>query len=140
MKEGLSKISMQFFSNLFMTDFSEEFFRLSLSKTKISEERVDWVALSLREAVNNAIIHGNKNNPEKKVEVEIEFLDDEIYIRVWDEGDGFNPDSLPDPTKDENLLQPHGRGIFLIKQFVNKVEFISRNSGFGIELMIDLRK
>lgn len=121
-----------------MTDIVEDFFRLTLKQIKIDENRSDWVTLSLREAVNNAVLHGNKLDPQKKVEVEIEFLEGEVFIRIWDEGEGFDPNSLSDPTKEENLLKPHGRGIFLIKQFVDEVKFFPRNEGFGIELKVNI--
>lgn len=136
----LEKVSILFRSDLSITDCAEEFFRIAVKKWKIDEERIEWVALSLREAVNNAIIHGNQNDPEKKVEVVMEEGENEIFLRVWDEGGGFDVYSLPDPTKEENLLKPHGRGIFLISKFVDSVRFVCRESGFGIELKVEIKK
>lgn len=119
-----------------MTDIVEELFRTIIKDTKIKEDRIDWLALSLREAVNNAIIHGNKKDKSKNVEIEFIFFSDNLTIKVWDEGEGFNINALDDPTKEENLLKPHGRGIFLIQRFVDETKFICRNEGFGIELKI----
>lgn len=136
----LNKVSILFQSDLSMTDCVEEFFRTAVKSWNIEEERIDWVALSLREAVNNAIIHGNSGIFEKKVEVVMEADEKNILLKVWDEGRGFDINSLPDPTTEENLLRPHGRGIFLINKFVDSVEFICRETGFGIELKVNLSK
>jgi serine/threonine-protein kinase RsbW len=136
----LEKVSILFGSDLSMTDCAEEFFRTAVKRWNIEEGRIDWVALSLREAVNNAIIHGNQNNPEKKVEVVMEAGEKEIFLRIWDEGRGFDVYSIPDPTKEENLLRPHGRGIFLISKFVDSIKFVCRESGFGIELKVKLER
>lgn len=136
----LEKVSILFNSDLSMTDCAEEFFRAAVKRWNIEEERIDWIALSLREAVNNAIIHGNQNCRDKKVEVVMEAKDKEILLRIWDEGRGFDIYSLPDPTKEENLLRPHGRGIFLISKFVDSVKFVCRETGFGVELKVELKK
>lgn len=136
----LKKVDIIFQSDLSMTDCVEEFFRVSVKRWNIKEERIDWIALSLREAVNNAILHGNSCLKDKKVEVVMEMTENELVLKIWDEGKGFDINSLPDPTKEENLLRPHGRGIFLIGKFVDNVKFICRDSGFGIELKVDLKK
>ncbi len=123
-----------------MTDCVEEFFRTAVKRWDLEDDRIDWIALSLREAVNNAIIHGNSNLFEKKVEVVMEANEKNIVFKIWDEGRGFDINSLPDPTTEENLLRPHGRGIFLISKFVDGVKFICRETGFGIELKVNLSK
>ncbi|MBP1665636.1 MAG: putative anti-sigma regulatory factor, serine/threonine protein kinase, partial [Bacteroidetes bacterium] len=75
------------------------------------------------EAVNNAITHGNKANPQKLVDVEIEFDDDEIRITVSDEGEGFRPDKIPDPTLPENIEELSGRGVFLMTKLADSIKF-----------------
>jgi len=136
----LNKVSILFQSDLSMTDCVEEFFRTAVKRWDLEDDRIDWIALSLREAVNNAIIHGNSNLFEKKVEVVMEANEKNIVFKIWDEGRGFDINSLPDPTTEENLLRPHGRGIFLISKFVDGVKFICRETGFGIELKVNLSK
>lgn len=136
----LNKVSLLFQSDLSMTDCVEEFFRTAVKRWDLEDDRIDWIALSLREAVNNAIIHGNSNLFEKKVEVVMEANEKNIVFKIWDEGRGFDINSLPDPTTEENLLRPHGRGIFLISKFVDGVKFICRETGFGIELKVNLSK
>ena len=139
MSAGLRQMILKVASRLEVTDTVEEYFRLFVKSTGIAPDRADWIALSIREAVNNAILYGNKQDPSKIVEIVMEEAEDggSAAIRIWDEGEGFDIGNLPDPTKEENLLRPHGRGIFLIRQFVDDVRFTCRNpKGFGIELTI----
>lgn len=89
-----------------------------------------WLVTALREAVANAIRHGNQQLPERRVLIDLWFDDDEVVIRVEDEGEGFDFEAVPDPTDPEYLLQPSGRGIFYMRQFMTRVEF-SRASGGG---------
>jgi serine/threonine-protein kinase RsbW len=88
-----------------------------------------WLVTALREALANAIRHGNRQDPELKVRVDYVLEDSCIRIRVEDEGEGFDPATIPDPTVPENLLRPSGRGIFYMRQFMNRVEFDRAHSG-----------
>jgi len=81
------------------------------------------ILIATVEAVNNAIIHGNKSNPEKFVDVIFSRKEEELEIVVEDEGEGFDYESIPDPTAPENIENIHGRGVFLIKQLSDKVFF-----------------
>ncbi len=82
-----------------------------------------WLVTALREALANAIRHGNRQDPVRKVRVELSIRDRTVTMRVEDEGEGFDLAAVPDPTSPENLLRPSGRGIFYIRQFMNRVEF-----------------
>jgi len=82
-----------------------------------------WLVTALREAVANAIRHGNRQDPTRKVQVDLAIQDGRVTMRVEDEGNGFDPAAVPDPTSPENLLRPSGRGIFYIRQFMSQVEF-----------------
>jgi serine/threonine-protein kinase RsbW len=82
-----------------------------------------WLLTALREALANAVRHGNRQNPDQVVRVFFTIEDSTATIRVEDEGDGFDPADVPDPTTPENLLRPSGRGIFYMRQFMNRVEF-----------------
>jgi serine/threonine-protein kinase RsbW len=105
----------------------------------ISASRLDWVALSLREAVNNAVLHGNKKDPQKWIEVTMEQTGSEFIMQVLDEGQGFDTSVLSDPRSPENLFRPNGRGIFLIRQFSDRVSFIQSKDGrFGVEIAVKL--
>lgn len=108
-------------------------------EVELTEERVDWLALALREAVNNAVLHGNKKDATKWVEVEMERAEGALFIRVWDEGPGLDESCLRDPRSGENLFKPNGRGIFLIRQFVDGVSFLRTRPGhFGVQMRVDL--
>jgi serine/threonine-protein kinase RsbW len=82
-----------------------------------------WLVTALREALANAVRHGNQQNPDQVVRVFFTIENSTATIRVEDEGDGFDPADVPDPTTPENLLRPSGRGIFYMRQFMNRVEF-----------------
>jgi serine/threonine-protein kinase RsbW len=89
----------------------------------IGEEEEHWIGIALREAVANAIKHGNRQDPQKRVLLSISGEGDELQIVVGDEGDGFDPQQLADPLAPENQLKTSGRGIFYIKTFMDDVSF-----------------
>jgi serine/threonine-protein kinase RsbW len=95
----------------------------SLQQLEIGEEVSNQIGTAVREAVANAIEHGNKSDAGKQVRVDFELQGDEIVIEVRDEGLGFDPDRVPDPLEPENLLRPNGRGILLIREFMDRVEY-----------------
>lgn len=101
-----------------------------LSLISFDEETAQWVELSIRESVINAIKHGNKEDASKKVDVKYEIGRDEITVMVTDQGTGFDPSLLPDPLDPQNLLNPTGRGIFYMKTFMDEVQY-SINPGGG---------
>jgi len=96
--------------------------------------------VSSTEAVNNGIVHGNKSDPRKKVCVSCLVNSESITVRVKDEGGGFDPTSIPNPLDDQNLMKESGRGIFLIRSMMDKVNFAITNEGTIIEMVIDLRR
>lgn len=112
-----------------------EFISSLLEKIKvlpISEDEIFSIRLSLEEALINAIKYGNKLNQQLWVEINVEFKDKELIIKVKDQGEGFDFKNLPDPTKKDNLKKTFGRGIFLIKKLMDKVEFF--DFGRGIKM------
>jgi len=98
-----------------------------LKKAKIDEEIIFDIHVSLEEALRNAMMHGNKLDIRKKIMVETELEPNVMKVAVEDEGGGFNPLKLPDPTLNENLLKENGRGIYLMKHLMDEVKF--ENSG-----------
>jgi serine/threonine-protein kinase RsbW len=94
----------------------------------ISQDCYGKILVCAMEAVNNAIMHGNKSNPEKNVEIEINFKNDELKISVTDEGNGFNPSNVPDPTTPENIEEINGRGIYLMSHLADKIEYNERGN------------
>ncbi|MEX0779497.1 MAG: ATP-binding protein [Balneolales bacterium] len=94
----------------------------------LQEEKAASVSLALSEAVTNAILHGNKENVEKKVEIQTSLQDNKLHITVEDEGEGFTPTELPNPTAEENLLNTSGRGVFLINQVCDDVKYSKKGN------------
>lgn len=88
-----------------------------------AEEDVFWLATALREALANAIRHGNREDPKRRVFIDLWVVDQAVSIRVEDEGSGFAPELIPDPTEPDHLLRPSGRGIFYMRQFMDRVDF-----------------
>ncbi len=95
-----------------------------------------WVMTALREALANAIRHGNHENPARKVAAALRLSGDRVEVRVDDEGEGFDPAAVPDPTGPEQLLEPRGRGIFYMRQFMNRVEYGRTAAGGTSVLMV----
>lgn len=104
-----------------------------------NEQDSSRIMLTLSEAVNNAIMHGNQSNPEKKVFIQTTLDGDQqiLKISVEDEGEGFNPEEIPDPLKDENLLNEGGRGIYLIKQYADDIQFSKSGSKVTITFHLE---
>lgn len=98
------------------------FFELK-DELKIKDELFYNMLIAVTEAVNNAIIHGNKCNPQKIVNIQIEVVNREITVMISDEGNGFDPNSVADPREPENLLKANGRGVFLIKELTENYHF-----------------
>ena len=95
---------------------------------KINQDVYPNILISLTEAVNNAITHGNNGDENKRVEIFLQRTKAGLKFRVCDEGHGFNPKSLPDPTAPENIECCGGRGVFLIKQLSDRVSFSDNGS------------
>ncbi len=81
------------------------------------------IRLSVEEAIMNAYKHGNKSDPNKKVKVKWYVDEREVFISIKDEGEGFDPQNIPDPRTKDNLLRPSGRGLLLIKAYMTEVTF-----------------
>ena len=87
------------------------------------------IEIALREALTNAVVHGNRENPNKHVEIICRCaVDGAVDITIRDEGDGFDSSSIPDPTTPENRMYPHGRGIFLMRSLMDDVRFEDRGT------------
>ena len=107
----------------------------------LDEDSRHWVGVAVRESVINAIKHGNRNDSSKRVFVDFEAAPEtvpELTIRVRDQGAGFDPGELADPLAPENLLKASGRGIFLIRNFMDQVE-LRRAPGGGMEILMTKR-
>ena len=118
-----------------------EGFLKTIGKTvRLDEIQFHKLMVSLTEAVNNAIVHGNRSLPGKKVQVMCELLPSWILIMIHDEGRGFKPEKVGNPLAKENLLRESGRGIFLMRTLMDKVEFEVEKSGTLVRLWLDTNK
>ncbi len=99
----------------------------ALKEDGVDEDIIFDIHIGFEEALRNAMIHGNKLSPEKMVKIETEITGNMVIMCVEDEGEGFDPENLPDPTLDENLLKESGRGVYLIKHLMDEV--IYENGG-----------
>jgi serine/threonine-protein kinase RsbW len=92
--------------------------------------------VGLAEALANAMLYGNARDPSKRVKVEVAFRDSAITARITDEGTGFDPLSVPDPTCPANLLKANGRGIFLMRKLLDEVHFNDRGNSVTLVLRL----
>lgn len=90
---------------------------------RVKEDYYGELLIAMTEAVNNAIVHGNKMDMSKQVLVTFNIEGNEMVFRVEDEGPGFDFNNLPDPTAPENIEKPHGRGVFLMRNLADSCEF-----------------
>ena len=104
----------------------------------LDEDALYRVSVAVRESVENAIVHGNGNDKDKRVFIEFAPIEGDrqgIAIRVRDEGTGFDPTMLPDPLALENLMKPRGRGIFLIRTLMDEMT-LQRGADGGTEMVM----
>nr|HPN73547.1 ATP-binding protein [Candidatus Omnitrophota bacterium] len=94
-----------------------------LRSSGASEEQVFDIRVAIEEALRNAMIHGNKLDPAKKVSVEADLSEGRVRICVEDEGDGFDPGKIPDPTAEENILKTSGRGVYMMNHLMDDVSY-----------------
>jgi serine/threonine-protein kinase RsbW len=129
-------VRLEFSSDFEMVDFVQMVSDHLGRDLGFDEDAIHWVGVAIRECVINAIKHGNQYDRSKHVTVAFETIDNgmpALTISVRDQGSGFDPDALPDPLAPENLLNSSGRGIFLIRSFMDDVR-LQRAEGGGMEI------
>lgn len=102
----------------------EKFIDDAAVKYHFSDEIYGNVMIATMEAANNAILHGNKNNPEKNVEIKLRKHGGDLQFIIVDQGTGFDFTNIPDPTSPENIEKISGRGIFLMEKLSDKISFM----------------
>lgn len=102
----------------------------------ISEDNYGNILVAITEAVNNAIYHGNKANPEKHIDIFFKSFPDRVAFTIKDEGPGFDFSNLPDPTSPENIEKPQGRGVFLMRNLADRVSFEDNGSKVILDFKI----
>jgi len=105
-----------------------------LRKAGFRTDRVDDLLIAVSEIVNNAVVHGNKGEPDKRIKVSLTVDPNNFIFSVIDEGKGFKPESVEDPTKEENLRAVSGRGLFIASNLVDRIYFEKLDSGWKVEI------
>ncbi|MCS6999624.1 MAG: ATP-binding protein [Bacteroidota bacterium] len=114
----------------------EPFLRSIPAVEELKPEKRFNLVVATMEAVTNAIVHGNQSDVSKDVQLWVEVTDDAICVHIRDHGGGFDPDALPDPRLQENILRDGGRGVFLMRALADAVEFIPRDPGMEVVITI----
>lgn len=109
----------------------------SLERLQVDHDTAHSISLAVREAVANAIRHGNRERPDKRVAVDFGIEGDSVVIRVTDEGRGFDPDSVEDPRTPDNLLRPNGRGLLFMTNYMDDIDYTFQSGGGTV---VTLRK
>jgi serine/threonine-protein kinase RsbW len=117
----------------------ENFLKKINRLARLSDECFYKLFISSTEAVTNAIVHGNKSDPAKKVSVRAEIDNKLIVVCIKDEGQGFDPKSVPNPLENNNILKDNGRGVFLIKELMDSVEYVTDPSGTCVWMKLQLK-
>jgi serine/threonine-protein kinase RsbW len=130
-------VRLEFTSTFEMLDFVQVVSDHLARGIGLDEDSLHWVSVAIRESVINAIKHGNRNDTGKRVFVEFETATKadvpELAIRIRDQGEGFDPEQVANPLDAENLLKSSGRGIFLIRNFMDDVQLQRAPEG-GMEI------
>jgi serine/threonine-protein kinase RsbW len=130
-----SRISLTLASSLDSVNQVEQAAEEYASKAGFDEDTVPNIAMAVREAAINAVYHGNAYDPAKHMTVSFETTAKSLIIRIADQGPGLDPDGVPDPLAPENILRGSGRGIFLIRAFMDEVNFRQMHPGTELTLI-----
>jgi serine/threonine-protein kinase RsbW len=130
-----SKVSYRMESTLESVNKAEEMADQIAAQSGFDEDIRGGISMAVREAMINAVLHGNAYDPAKRVNLTFEQNNRELIITIGDEGRGLEPDEIPDPLAPENLMKQSGRGIFLIRAFMDEVRFRKLEPGTEITLI-----
>ena len=129
------RVSYTLDSTLETVDSAEETASRIAAESGFDEDEVARIAMAVREAAVNAVLHGNAYDPSKKVRLDFERTGRDLVITIRDQGKGLDLNLIPDPLSPENLLKTSGRGIFLIRSFMDEVEIHPSQTGTEIKLI-----
>ena len=118
----------------------EEFVNYFAKDLGLNDDQLSVLLLAVTEATTNAIIHANKCDLSKLVSIHAHIEDSKLIVKVKDEGTGFDPSTVPDPTEPENLLKDSGRGVYLMKVYMDEVRYNMTPTGTETILILNLNK
>ena len=127
-------------STLESVDAAETLVLQIAEESGFEEEDLHKIGMAVREAMVNAVVHGNRYNLKKKVHLNAGFDNDRLSIWIADEGEGFELKDLPDPLAEENLLRQSGRGLLLIQAFVDEFDMRKAETPRGTEVKLVIKK
>jgi len=130
-----SRVSLTLGSTLDSVDKVERTGEEFAARAGFDEDTIPNIAMAVREAAINAVLHGNSYDPAKQITASFEVNNDSLIIRITDQGPGLDPSRIPDPLAPENILRGSGRGIFLIKAFMDEVHFRQLHPGTELTLI-----
>ena len=130
-----SRVSLTLGSTVESVDTVERTAEDFAERAGFDPETVPNIVMAVREAAINAVLHGNGYNPAKRITASFETTSDALVVRIRDQGPGLDPSTLPDPLAPENLLRGSGRGIFLIRSFMDEVHFRQMHPGTELTLI-----
>jgi len=129
------RVSYTLDSTLETVNHAEETASRMASEAGFDEEEVLKISMAVREAAVNAVLHGNAYDPNKKVSLAFERTANDLIIEIRDQGKGLDASKIPDPLAPENLLKTSGRGIFLIRSFMDVVEIHPSQTGTELRMI-----
>jgi len=129
------RVSYTLDSTLETVDNAEQTATRIAAEAGFEEDEVMRISMAVREAAINAVLHGNAYDPKKKVKLDFESTPRDLVITISDQGKGLDMSKIPDPLAPENLLKTSGRGIFLIRSFMDEVQIHPSHSGTEIKLI-----
>ena len=129
------RVSYRMESTLESVNKSEEMADQQAARAGLDEDTRGGFSMAVREAMINAVLHGNAYDTAKRVNLSFEQNGQELIVTIIDEGKGFIPEEVPDPLAPENLLKTSGRGIFLIRSFMDEVQIHPSQTGTEIKLV-----
>jgi serine/threonine-protein kinase RsbW len=131
-----STVQIDIQSSFEMVDLVQVVFESLSSRVGFDADDSHWMSVAIRESVTNAVRHGNKLDPTKRVVVRFEYEEPDFRVTVKDQGNGFDVGEVPDPLAEENVLRASGRGIFFMKNFMDEVSYDFDPSGGTIVRMV----
>ncbi|MFO7447751.1 MAG: ATP-binding protein [Ignavibacteriaceae bacterium] len=116
----------------------EEFVNYFARDINLKEEKIPGLLLAVTEATTNAILHGNKGDNSKNVTIDVKVESNRLIICIKDEGKGFDPSDVPDPTHPDNLLKDSGRGLYLMRVYMDDLQYKNTPTGTETILVLNL--
>jgi serine/threonine-protein kinase RsbW len=116
----------------------EEFINYFAKDLGLDDDKLSALLLAVTEATTNAIIHANKSDKSKLVQITAKVIDGKLYVIIKDEGPGFQPEEVPDPTNPENLLKDSGRGLYLMRVYMDDLRYNITPEGTETILVLNI--